>query len=122
VTAVPAEAEPTTYAEGGMPDSERIEDIDTTAGFKVGDTVEFVEDFADDVPAGRRAVIDRIDDHPVMPLSVLIFHPGGAGFYFSPVKPTEVRKVDDDKPAESAQDAPEASTGTEGDGPQAVAA
>jgi hypothetical protein len=111
-----------TYAEGGYPKSEHLEDVDLSHGFKRGDRVEFVEDFADDIPAGRRAVVENVDNHPTMPITVHIHNPTG-GFFFSPVKPSEIRKVTDEQPTEGAVEAPEDGDKGNGDAaPEAVAA
>lgn len=91
-----AKRKPGTYSDGNVPATEVLTDVEVGHGFKVGQRVEFVEDFADDVPAGRRAVVVRIDDHPVMPLTVDI-HNGAHGQLLNvPVKPSEVRVIDED--------------------------
>jgi hypothetical protein len=107
-----------TYADGGYPASEYLTDMNEGHGFTVGDRVEFVVDFADDVPAGRRGVVERIDNHPTMPITVFV-HANAGGFFFTPVKPDEIAKVNDEQPAEDAvsvpETAPEGSTEGEGD-------
>lgn len=99
-----------TYTDGvnptGYPETEHIPPAAEAHGFKVGDRVEFVEDFAPDVPAGRRALVDAVDSHPVMPITVHVHNPAG-GFFFTPVKPSEIRKVDDEQPNADAVGVPE---------------
>lgn len=117
-----AKAKQGTYSDGNYPDTEHLESVDVAHGFKVGDRVEFLSKFADDIPAGRQGVIVGIDTHPTMPLTVDVHMPDGQGMVFGvPVFVSEVRKVDD-SPETPAQEAVSAPQSAEGDEPQAVAA
>lgn len=98
-----------TYTDGNYPASEHLEPVTESHGFAVGDVIEFVEDFADDVPAGRRGKVENIDNHPTMPITVFVHYKEG-GFFFTPVKPDEIRKVEPEAPAEAVS-----AEGAEGD-------
>lgn len=109
-----------TYSDGNYPDTEHLESVDLSHGYKVGDRVEFLNKFADDIPAGRQAVIVGIDTHPTMPLTVDVHMPDGQGMVFGvPVLLAEVRKVETEQPVSDAVSAPE---GDEQGNPEAVPA
>jgi len=80
-----------TYADGGYPESENLEILDMTAGFKVGQEIWFATDFADDVPKGGAGIITAVDNHPVHPITVDYHKPDGNGCLFGiPVAAHEI--------------------------------
>lgn len=113
------EGKPGTYADGGMPDTEKLTTTEVGHGYRVGQAVEIVKDIADDIKAGARAVITEIDNHPELPIRVDVHKLGGQGFTFGLlVHLDEIAPVGAPTPPrepEGAAEAPEDASEGEGD-------